>query len=156
MSNQDHPGIYIPVPLFFIAFFFFSYLLQTAAPFDISFLHSQGALIVGWIFVAAGVAHVIPAWVQFIRSCNSVVTIKPARTLQTNGVYAFSRNPMYIGFYFLYLGFALLYGNLWTFIVMPVLALIINLYVIKREERYLRRKFGREYKSYKKSVRRWL
>lgn len=100
--------------------------------------------------------HVCAAWVQFIKTNNSVTTIKPANNLQTGGVYAFSRNPMYIGFFFIYASSGLIWGNWWTFILMPFLVLIIDFYVVRREEKYLRRKFGQVYKEYKKSVRRWL
>jgi len=38
----------------------------------------------------------------------------------------------------------------------PVLLFLVQTYVIAREERYLERKFGREYLQYKSRVRRWL
>lgn len=156
MAMKNHPAIYVPVPLFYIAFYFFSVLIQNEIPIGMIILKEPAAKAVGWIFLAAGLVHVLAAWIQFLRTGNTLVTIRPANSLQTGGVYAFSRNPMYIGFYFLYLSAAILYGNWWTFIVMPFLGLIMDLYVVKREEKYLRRRFGKEYKAYKKKVRRWL
>ncbi|ANI88360.1 hypothetical protein A9P82_03020 [Arachidicoccus ginsenosidimutans] len=156
MKQRNSPGIYIPVPIFYAAFFFFAYLLQNEFSIAYKLLQTEASDIVGWIFIVAGLAHVGAAWIQFIRTSNSVTTIKPANNLQTGGVYKFSRNPMYIGFFFMYFGAAFIWGNWWTFIVSPFLVLVIDLYVVNREEKYLRRKFGHDYKEYKKNVRKWL
>ncbi|GAB3714419.1 hypothetical protein GCM10027592_54200 [Spirosoma flavus] len=85
-----------------------------------------------------------------------VITSKPARSLQTGGIYSLSRNPMYLGLLLLYAGLSLLIGNVWTMLLLPFLVLIVTRYVIKREERYLERAFGHAYQSYKEKVRRWL
>jgi protein-S-isoprenylcysteine O-methyltransferase Ste14 len=45
---------------------------------------------------------------------------------------------------------------LWAIILLPVALLVIQRGVIEREERYLERKFGEEYLSYKARVRRWI
>mgnify|MGYP001549915124 CR=1 FL=1 len=156
MAHTDSPKIYIPVPLFFIAFFYFSLLAQNTFYLSYDLLQTNAAQAVAWIFIGVGAAHIGAAWAQFIKTANSVTTIRPAASLQVGGVYAFSRNPMYIGFFFLYAGAAVLWGNWWTFILMPFLALVIDLYVVRREEKYLRRTFGKAYKEYKRNVRRWL
>lgn len=156
MTQKDNPRIYIPVPVFYIAFFYFSLLAQNVFPLAHDLLQTSAAQPVAWIFIGVGVAHIGAAWAQFIKTDNSVTTIKPAASLQVGGVYAFSRNPMYIGFFFLYSGAAILWGNWWTFILMPFLVLVIDLYVVRREEKYLRRTFGKAYKEYKRNVRRWL
>jgi protein-S-isoprenylcysteine O-methyltransferase Ste14 len=44
----------------------------------------------------------------------------------------------------------------WPLLLLPALLLLVQIYVISREERYLERKFGREYLQYKSRVRRWL
>lgn len=156
MAQKDSPGIYIPVPIFYIAFFYFSILAQYLFPLNNDLLRRPAAAPVAWIFMGVGIAHVAAAWAQFIKTHNTVTTVRSATNLQTSGVYAFSRNPMYIGFFFLYLSATILWGNWWTFIMLPFLALVIDLYVVQREEKYLRRTFGKDYKVYKKRVRRWL
>ncbi len=45
----------------------------------------------------AGMIFNVPALRQFIKTKNTVVTIKPASSLQTNGIYSVCRNPMYTG-----------------------------------------------------------
>jgi protein-S-isoprenylcysteine O-methyltransferase Ste14 len=55
-----------------------------------------------------------------------------------------------------YLAFTCFIGNWWNIILFPVLLLIIQEYIINREEKYLHRRFGQEYLDYKTKVRRWL
>ncbi len=63
---------------------------------------------------------------------------------------------MYVGLVLVYLGLTCLIGNWWNIILLHLLFLIIQLYVIGREEKYLARKFGNEYMDYRQRVRRWL
>lgn len=67
-----------------------------------------------------------------------------------------SRNPMYVGFALWTLGIAVLLNSVWMLLVVPVGLVLTDRIVIRREERYLERKFGDEYLSYKRRVRRWL
>ncbi|SEA58118.1 Protein-S-isoprenylcysteine O-methyltransferase Ste14 [Arachidicoccus rhizosphaerae] len=153
--HKDHPGVYIPPPLFYIAFFYFSLLLEHDFALGIGFLRRPNQQFIGWVLCLIGVGVGLMTLIQFIRSRNSIVTIKSAHSLQTSGVYRYSRNPLYVSLFFLYFGAAIFWGNWWSFILSPFLVMIMKLYVIKREEKYLRRRFGKEYKLYKKSVRRW-
>ena len=41
-------------------------------------------------------------------------------------------------------------GNWWNMILLPVILLVIQGYIIKREENYLKRAFGEKYLDYKK------
>jgi protein-S-isoprenylcysteine O-methyltransferase Ste14 len=56
----------------------------------------------------------------------------------------------------MYAGIAALRNALWAIVLLPVALLVIQRGVIEREERYLERKFGEEYLSYKARVRRWI
>jgi protein-S-isoprenylcysteine O-methyltransferase Ste14 len=56
----------------------------------------------------------------------------------------------------MYAGIAALANALWAIVLLPVALLVIQRGVIEREERYLERKFGEEYLSYKAGVRRWI
>jgi protein-S-isoprenylcysteine O-methyltransferase Ste14 len=56
----------------------------------------------------------------------------------------------------MYAGIASLANALWAIVFLPVALVVIQRGVIEREERYLERKFGEEYLSYKARVRRWI
>jgi protein-S-isoprenylcysteine O-methyltransferase Ste14 len=47
-------------------------------------------------------------------------------------------------------------GALWALICLAVVLVIVDRGVIAREERYLERKFGQEYRRYKTQTRRWI
>ena len=98
----------------------------------------------------------LPRSLRFLRTRNTLVTALPARSLQTGGIYAFSRNPMYAGLLLVYCGLALLVGNWWTLLLVPVLVTVVQRVVILPEERYLQRAFGADYTAYKARVRRWI
>ena len=72
------------------------------------------------------------------------------------GLYKYVCNPMYIGGFFLYQGFA--FANLsLSMTVFPFAWLIIvHLFVIFYKEKTLEKKFGSSYLNYKQAVRRWL
>jgi len=154
--KQDHPGIYIPPPVIYIAIFLIAYLLQTLIPINNSFFHHNGVKTAGIIFFIAGVFFIMQGVGKFIQTGNTLITVKPASSLQQSGIYKFTRNPMYFGFIFLYLGFACFFGNWWDIILLPVLIIIMQEYVIKKEEKYLERQFNQTYLDYKKKVRRWI
>jgi len=56
----------------------------------------------------------------------------------------------------IYTVIATLANALWAIVLLPVALLVTQRGVIEREERYLERKFGEEYLSYKSRVRRWI
>jgi protein-S-isoprenylcysteine O-methyltransferase Ste14 len=56
----------------------------------------------------------------------------------------------------IYTAIATLANALWAIVLLPVALLVPQRGVIEREERYLERKFGEEYLSYKARVRRWI
>jgi protein-S-isoprenylcysteine O-methyltransferase Ste14 len=156
-SSKDSPGVFIPPPLIYAAFFLLSFLLQ--GYFTIKgafFFHSYWANIFGSVLYFVGVSFIFPAAFEFVKSKNTVITAKAATSLQTTGIYSISRNPMYLGLLFIYLGLTLQFGNWWTLILLPLLVVIITNRVIIPEEKYLARAFGEQYVVYKKKVRRWI
>ena len=91
-----------------------------------------------------------------MRANTSLDPHSPVSAVVTRGPYRFSRNPIYLGFICLLIGFPLAFSSFWGLILSPVLILSLNILVIKHEEDYLQRKFGEMYTSYKARVRRWL
>ncbi len=155
-KKQDNPGVLIPPPLIYTVIFLISIFVQNLVPITENYLKAFSTFAAGLVLIALSLIFVIPAVVKFIRTKNTLVTIKPAESLQTSGVYSFTRNPMYLGLLLLYLGLALTNGNWWTLILIPVLIFVVNIYIIKNEEKYLERAFGQNFLDYKKKVRRWI
>jgi protein-S-isoprenylcysteine O-methyltransferase Ste14 len=75
--------------------------------------------------------------------------------LVTRGPYRFTRNPMYVGLIFVYLGEAALLKQIWPVIVLPFMIAYLNWTVIPLEEAKLKEAFQDEYERYRARVRRW-
>ena len=60
------------------------------------------------------------------------------------------------GMALLYLGLTLLLDSPWPLLLLPVVLLIVDRYVIRREERHLEARFGADFDAYRRRVRRWL
>jgi protein-S-isoprenylcysteine O-methyltransferase Ste14 len=155
-NKKDHPGIYVPPPIVYALTFLVAVFIQKKVPIDDSLFHLQLAKIVGVGLLIIALFFLIRSLRQFFLSNNTLVTIMPTNSLQTNGIYNITRNPMYLGLAIVYLGISCLIGNWWNIILFPLLLLLIQEYMIKREEKYLERRFGQVYLDYKSKVRRWI
>ena len=160
MNNQINkfkgPGVYIPPPLFYVFIFLASVFIQRKLPISEILFHQTIIKIVGVLFLIVALFFLVRSLRQFFLTKNTLILIKPASSLQKTGIYGITRNPMYVGLAFVYIGVACLVGNWWTFILLPFLIFIIQEYIIKREEKYLEIEFGQTFRDYKKTVRRWL
>jgi len=79
-----------------------------------------------------------------------------ASSLVIQGVYRYTRNPMYLGFSLTLLGWAMFLANPLAFLWVVVFVLYITRFQIIPEERVLASLFGAEYEAYKGKVRRWV
>ncbi len=106
--------------------------------------------------LAAGAALLVAALGGFRRAGTPARPWKESTALVVAGVYAFTRNPMYLGMALVYGGVALLADSLIALLLLAPLLLVIQFGVIAREERFMEAKFGDAYRAYKKRVRPWL
>ena len=95
---------------------------------------------------------------SFIKNKTTINPVKPqtATSLVTTGVFAFSRNPMYLGLLLFLIGFALQVNVVGGIPLLFLFALYINMFQIIPEERALTEKFVDEFQEYSKKVRRWI
>jgi protein-S-isoprenylcysteine O-methyltransferase Ste14 len=113
-------------------------------------------LAAGLAMLAAGIALFLRASGQFRAAGTNIETWRPTEAIVTHGVYARSRNPIYVSMLSIYAGLAVLANSVWALGLGLALFAYLRFFVIPREERYLERKFGDAYRAYKASVRRWL
>jgi len=81
---------------------------------------------------------------------------RDVQTLVTHGPFALSRNPLYNGNYFLWMGFVALSGVWWFIPVATALFAIEYYYIVRYEEGVLESIFGQEYLDYKPTTPRWV
>lgn len=109
------------------------------------------------IFVGfCGLALTANGALSFKKAGAAIKPFETSTVLVTNGLYRFTRNPMYLGMVLILIGMAIYLGSLTPYLVIPVFFLIIQECFIKHEELFLENIFVEEYLDYKGRVRRWL
>lgn len=110
------------------------------------------------IFYTGGSAIVLAGVLTFRRMKTTVNPLTPeaTTTMVTSGIYRFTRNPMYLGFLFGLVGWAIALSNLLAFAFLPLFVWYMNRFQILPEERALASKFPEAFTRYKRSVRRWV
>jgi protein-S-isoprenylcysteine O-methyltransferase Ste14 len=109
-------------------------------------------------FAAAGAVTIVSGLLSFRRAGTTFNPMKPEATssLVVSGVYAFTRNPMYLGFFLVLIGWAIFLSNALAFLLLALFIFYMNRFQIEPEERALSSRFGQEFIAYKSRVRRWL
>ena len=158
-SEKDHPGVVARPPLIYLA------ALAIGIAFEAAWPRGLGASAGGWLLaqLTLGLAGMVAGAVlmrlgirEFRKAGTDFRPTEPTTRIITTGPFRFSRNPLYVSLTLIYLGIALAIDSAWV-LAMVVPALIVMRYgVIAREERYLERKFGDTYLSYRNRVRRWI
>jgi protein-S-isoprenylcysteine O-methyltransferase Ste14 len=110
----------------------------------------------GALFIVAGFGITVSADSQFKRANTPVHPFDTPRVLVTDGVFSFTRNPMYLGLLGVLVGVAIMLGTATPFLVPPLFAWVIAVRFIPPEEAALAAQFGAAYAEYKRRVRRWL
>lgn len=110
----------------------------------------------GLIFSIPGLALLLHAGASFIKAKTGLLPFSDASKLVTDGLYRFSRNPMYLGMVLFLLGMAVLLGSVGAFLPVIIFAWIIDHQFIRNEEIFLQEIFGDKYQAYVKKVRRWI
>jgi protein-S-isoprenylcysteine O-methyltransferase Ste14 len=95
------------------------------------------------------------AVINFHKIGTNVPPYLPSLKLATQGIYAYTRNPIYEGFFFLIAGVEVCAASIWILILLLPYSLIMHYGIILREERYLENKFGADYRQYKSNTPRY-
>jgi len=95
--------------------------------------------------------------VKFLRARTTVdPTLRSvSSTLVTTGIYAYSRNPMYLAMLLLLLAWGLWLGNAFNTLLAALFVGYMNRFQIRQEEAVLLRLFGQDFQKYCTKVRRW-
>lgn len=106
----------------------------------------------------AGAIVAIAGVVAFRKHKTTVNPFTPERSssLVASGIYKYTRNPMYLGFFLLLAAWAALLSNLVAMALLPAFIAYMNRFQIQPEERALQQHFGTEFQAYMQRVRRWV
>jgi protein-S-isoprenylcysteine O-methyltransferase Ste14 len=109
-----------------------------------------------WIFRAVGIVFFVLGFIiWFIGALKSGMDESISdNKLNTSGIYAWVRNPMYSGWWILITGISLMWHNVFLIPVFFINWLIMTIVLINTEEKWLLDLYGSEYAEYKKHVNR--
>ena len=154
-GNLDKKDFLIPPFAFFYFYCVFAAAFGFPAVSRQEFLHADAFSWAGTLICLAGLILFFLSLVSFGRSFRVGIDPDHSEKLVTTGVFAISRNPIYVAFGFVLLGQFLVFSN-WILLVYMVAAIWLFDRQVSREEEYLRKHYGQQYSEYCDRVRRYL
>jgi protein-S-isoprenylcysteine O-methyltransferase Ste14 len=156
-STQNVPNVIARPPLIvlgtLIAAFALDYfypqghLARTVS--SLRYLASGTAIICGVLLLGAAAN-------EMRKAKTNIPTWEPTLALATGGVYARSRNPIYLAFIILLIGIGMMFSSDWLLLLVIPFVLLMHFGVIRREEEYLLARFGTVYAEYMKRTPRYI
>jgi protein-S-isoprenylcysteine O-methyltransferase Ste14 len=155
-SATDVPAVIALPPLIFLGFLVAATVLELIAPLPPFHAYAMARYVTGAVLPLAGFVVIGLGTRRFVAAGTNIPPNLPTTALVVDGIYARTRNPMYLGSTLVYAGLGVAAGSLWAIGLVSPLLWVMNVGVIAREESYLERKFGEAYRTYKARVRRWV
>lgn len=151
---RDSAGVRFPPPLllvvpFLVGLSFDRHLTAWRPP-------ALFATLAGGLLLLGAISLFLASVSLFRGRRTTLRTDRTSNTLVTDGPFRLSRNPIYTAMILLYLGLALTLRLPGALAALPIGIALLQIIVIRREERYLTRHFGDQYIAYRNRVRRWL
>jgi|TARA_B100002019_G_C21088097_1_gene507193 protein-S-isoprenylcysteine O-methyltransferase Ste14 len=143
----------IPPPIVTIVFLFVIFFTKDIFRFSIEL-----PTLLGYITIVAGLIIIFVAAKQFKAANTTINPTKPetASVLVSNGVFSYSRNPMYLGMLIIIIGFSIIHNLIAIIVFMPLwIIYMINFQIIPEEEA-MKILFKEEFLNYSKKTRRWI
>lgn len=112
--------------------------------------------VIGLILAIIGTIFFTAAVITMKNSWRAGVSLQDKTELITSGVFQISRNPAFLGFDLVYIGFILIFFNFPLLVISAFASIMFHLQIIHNEEPFLQNAFNQEYLNYQKHVRRYL
>ncbi len=155
--SDDIPGVIAPPPLIDLTAVVLGALLNWLAPAYLLTvllpLHERVAI--GLVLMLAGGGLAVVALRTMREAATNPEPWKPAVRLVTGGIFAWVRNPIYVGGWLVIAGLAIALASDWMLVTLVLSLPVKHFGVVLREERYLEDKFGDAYRAYKQAVPRY-
>jgi protein-S-isoprenylcysteine O-methyltransferase Ste14 len=151
----DHPGVIAMPPFLYLGVFLAAVVAQWLVPLPI-FPRTAVAVALGLTLAVVAIAAARWGRRTMTAAGTNVRPTRPATTIVTTGPFRYSRNPLYVALTLLYVGLTTAVNTWWGFVLLVPLLATMHFGVVRREERYLDRKFGDSYRAYRSRVRRYV
>ena len=154
MIDEDSPQVRFPPPLIFVGGLLLGLLADRLL--RLPYLVGAWPQTLGWALVVLGGIFIGAALGWFYSAGTNPEPWKRDNALVTKGFYRITRNPMYLGMALAGFGIALVLGSFGAFGGVALAIVLVDRFVIVREERHLAQTFGEAYTAYRQRVRRWI
>lgn len=146
----------VPPPVWALLFGVLMWQLHRRVP--LASLLAPPATWLGALVAVGGLAIDVACIRRFARAKTTPhpMALKKASALVTEGMYRWTRNPMYVGLLLVLCGWALWLGTLSPWLGPPLFVVVITLVQVRLEEAALRKIFGQAYEDYCARVPRWI
>jgi protein-S-isoprenylcysteine O-methyltransferase Ste14 len=122
--------------------------VRAILPFPVNLI-GLAPLVLGLVFAVWGSR-------KFEEVGTTIKTFDEPQQLVTDGLFRFTRNPMYLGFVLALVGVWCLLGALSPVLGVMGFVIVAEGWYIRFEERMLAERFGREFETYRARTRRWI
>jgi protein-S-isoprenylcysteine O-methyltransferase Ste14 len=143
----------IPPPIVTIVFLFVIFFTKDLFRFSLTLPSS-----LGFIIILVGLTIIFIAARQFKAVNTTINPIKPenASVLVNNGIFSYSRNPMYLGMLLIIIGFSIIQNLMAIIAIMPIWIIYMTYLQIIPEEEAMKILFKEDFVNYCKKTRRWI
>jgi len=153
-SESDTLGVRVPPPLIYLTSILIGAAIDRLTP-----VRVLPDLVTGWLGGALVLLAVTISGfsVREFRKAKTTFRVdRPVSALITTGPFRYSRNPLYLSLSILQAGIGIWMNSVWVVVLLVPTVAVMTRGVIVREEKYLAEKFGKAYRDYQATVRRWL
>jgi len=155
-TSLDHPDIVVFPPVIPLATLAIACVLQWLLPLGwIAGLEPSVRIGIGAVIALSGLVTTSAGRRALIKHGTHVSPSQPTTQLVTDGVFAHTRNPLYVGGSMALCGLALIFDLDWILLLIVPSCVLLHFAVVRREERYLEQKFGDAYRRYQARVPRY-
>ena len=131
-------------------------VVEVISIFENSYLDFLWMRVTGMVLGVLGVGVFIVSVITMRDSWRAGVPKDEKTELVTSGIYAYSRNPAFLGFDLIYIGELLLFFNRYLFVITLLAVIMLHLQIVNVEEDFLIAAFGDVYLEYRKKVSRYI
>ena len=155
-GSSDHPNVIIFPPIILASTVALGCVLQWLLPIGaLATIGQAWRVPAGIAVIFAGILLAATGRRMLTRLGTNVSPLRPTTALATEGVYGWTRNPLYCGGTLVMLGLAVVFALDWLGLLIVPSLLILHVGVVRREEQYLEQRFGDQYRLYKQRVPRY-
>ncbi len=154
-AGQDRPSPLPWPPIIYAAALVACWILEAL----IALPRLPESLVIRWIGAVvflAGLGLGLKGFADLRAAGTTMHPTGSASALVTDGIYARTRNPLYLAALIAFAGLGLALRSTWLLVAVPCVAMALTRLAIEPEETYLARRFGVAYLNYTSRVRRWI